>query len=476
MPRMSITLVRMLDLMLRGFRMRAVFPGRQRIVATAHLNLVTNRTHRMKLLRQILLIVSFLLWAFSAIAQNPREQKPKADNQTPADQDVETVKIDTNLVTVPVIASSRTGSYIADLKKEEFKLSEDGVPQEIAFLASVDAPFHLVLLLDTSNSTQEKLPQIQRAAIDFLDQIGPDDKVKVISFDGKLHNWNDFTSDKSVLRAAISKTKKGDNTRVYDAVQLALNSLRPIQQRKAIVIFTDGADWHSEGSTFESTLRDLDESGVIVYPIRFDTRADTERIARQQDAATNGVGLPTGNVIRTRNGGTPTTFPTEEPSTVPTVPTMPRSSLPIPDPASIIFGRRGPVRTTSPTDPFPDTNPQTRDRTNRDPRSGPGPGTIKDPPQNDSISAELDNLYLMADSYLRELADRSGGQLYRADTVRSLPQAFAAIAAELRTQYLLGYYPINKTDNGAYRKIQVKTSRKDIAVRAKPGYRPKRAG
>jgi len=85
----------------------------------------------------------------------------------------------------------------------------------------------------------------------------------------------------------------------------------------------------------------------------------------------------------------------------------------------------------------------------------------------------LNNLYLMADSYLKELADRSGGQVYRADTLALLPQAFAAIAAELRTQYMLGYYPSNKNLDGSYRKILVKTSRKDIAVRARPGYRAK---
>ena len=85
----------------------------------------------------------------------------------------------------------------------------------------------------------------------------------------------------------------------------------------------------------------------------------------------------------------------------------------------------------------------------------------------------LDNLYLMADSYLKDLADRTGGQVYRADTVAALPQAFAAIASELRTQYLLGYYPTNKSGGDTYRKIQVKTTRKDIAVRARPGYRPK---
>ncbi|HWP56182.1 MAG TPA: VWA domain-containing protein [Pyrinomonadaceae bacterium] len=427
----------------------------------------------MKFLTHVLLIFSLVLSASVAGAQT--SQDPKPVNRPSPEQDVDTLKIDTNLVTVPVIASSRTGSYIADLKKEEFKLTEDGVAQEIAFLASVDAPFYVVLMLDTSNSTKEKLPLIQRAAIAFLDQIGPNDKVKVISFDGELHNWNDFTSDKTILRGAISKTRMGDNTRVYDAVQLALDSLRPIQQRKAIVIFTDGMDWHSEQYSFESTMRNLDESGVIVYPIRFDTRVETERLARQQDAATNGVGLPTRSAIpgRTGGSGTPTTFPGDEGSPAPP---MPRTPLPV-DPIGIIFGRRAPAPpTSSPTGPFPDSRPQP-DRTNRDPNRDPNPGTINNPsPRNDTISAQMDMLYLTADSYLGQLADRSGGQLYKADTLASLPQAFAAIAAELRTQYLLGYYPANNNGNGAYRKIQVKTSRKDIAIRARPGYRPKNEG
>src|SRR5947207_2459962 len=202
------------------------------------------------------LVVSILCLSFAVSAQT-QKPKPEPTETPPPDQDIERLKIDTNLVTVPVIASSRTGTYIADLKKEEFKLSEDGVPQEIAFLASVDAPFHVVLMLDTSNSTEEKLPQIQRAAIAFLDQLAPKDQVKVISFDGELHDWNDFTSDKTALRSAISQTKTGNDTHVYDAVQLALNSLRPIQGRKAIVIFTDGMDWHSETSSFNSTIKDF---------------------------------------------------------------------------------------------------------------------------------------------------------------------------------------------------------------------------
>ena len=88
----------------------------------------------------------------------------------------------------------------------------------------------------------------------------------------------------------------------------------------------------------------------------------------------------------------------------------------------------------------------------------------------------LDQLYLTADSYLGELANKSGGRVLRADTLGSLPDAFAKIAAELRTQYAIGYYPANKTRDGQYRKIKVATTRKSVVVRARPGYRAPSGG
>jgi VWFA-related protein len=439
----------------------------------------------MKLAAWLIVALGLVLAVSAATAQSsrdgqrPREQKPAetkpAESQPdlpPRDQDLETIKIDTNLVTVPVIASSRTGHYIADLRKEEFRVSEDGVAQEIAFFATVSAPFHVVLMLDTSASTEEKLGQIQQAAMSFVEQLSSADKVKVISFDSEVRDLNEFTSDKSVLRGAIKQTRSGTGTRLYDAMQLSLDVLRPVKQRKAIVIFTDGVDWHSDSATFEGTIRDLDESGVIVYPIRFDTRADTERIARQQEAEQNGIQLPTSEVIRrTPRGTTPPTFPSDEPLPVPAGQPR-RNTLPWPPPA-VIFGRRGtpnpPVDPSSP-DPFPNTGTRMPGPTS------PGPGTTTDRRRDDTLSAMLDNLYLLADSYLKELADRSGGQVYRADTIGILPQAFAAIANELRTQYLLGYYPSNRARDGGYRKIQVKTTRKDIAIRARPGYRASNGG
>jgi len=88
----------------------------------------------------------------------------------------------------------------------------------------------------------------------------------------------------------------------------------------------------------------------------------------------------------------------------------------------------------------------------------------------------LDQLYSKAESYLTDLAGKSGGRLLRADTIGSLPEAFAKIAAELRTQYAIGYCPTNKTRDGQYRKIKVTITRKNVVVRARPGYRAPRGG
>ncbi len=424
-------------------------------------------------IRVLALLISLVFVGQSLLAQ-PQKKPPVADPQKPAkveqveeaptEQDLETVRVDTNLVTVPVIASSRTGRYIADLVKEEFKISEDGVAQEIAFLATVNAPFSVVLLLDTSGSTKEKLPMIQRAAIAFVEQLSSADEVKVISFDDSVRDWNEFTSDKAVIRKAISQTTSGQGTKVYDAVERALNNLRPVSGRRAIVVFTDGVDWHSDMASYEGTLKNLDESGVIIYPIRFDTRAETEAIARRQAEEQTGIGLPTIDVLRKQGGGTtPSTFPSEDPGSDPNPQGRGKSPL------EMILSRpvRRPVPTQtpqgSPTD-FPDAG-------GRRPPFDPGPAPSKRPSPNDSITGILDQAYFMADSYLKELADRSGGQVHRADTLAMLPQAFAAIAAELRTQYSLGYYPTNREKDRKYRKIQVKTTRKDVAIRARPGYR-----
>ena len=401
-------------------------------------------------------------------------------------QNVDTIKTDTDLVTVPVIAADAHGTYVPDLSKEEFSIEEDGVKQEIAFFAQISAPFHVVLMLDTSASTRENLTQIQQAAYAFVQQLQAADRVKVISFDDKLNDLNEFTSDRNILQAAINRTRPGQGTRVYDAMTLALDSIRTIKGRKAIVIFSDGVDWYSNESTFEGTVRWLDEEGVIVYPIRYDTRLATERLAREQANEINPV-LPTIGVMRAPpSGTTPTTFPSDDP--IPTTGTTSKTGpFGLPSAGEILRRRREQDRNRDPRiDPNDPTRDPSRDPSRdpndpnrgRDPIKFPTPGS--DPSstgtgrrstrQDDSITTMLDMAYATADSYLKTLADKSGGKLMRADTLGSLPDAFAQIAAELRTQYSLGYYPLKKERDERYRKIKVTTSRKSVVIRARPGY------
>ncbi len=429
-------------------------------------------------------IILLVAMAPAAVTQTkPARQKPnppsKAEFPTPqADklpdepQDIETLKTDTDLVTVPVVATDANGVYVADLRKEEFAILEDGVRQEIAFFGKIAAPFHVVLMLDTSASTQDKLRLIQQAAFAFVQQLQPADRVKVISFDDKVRDLNEFTSNREILRTAINGTRPGQGTKVYDAVELALNTIRPIPGRKAIVVFTDGVDWHSDKATFEGTIRWLDEEGVIVYPIRYDTRAATERLAREQ-ADQSVPQLPTIAVVRRPPSGTTApTFPSDEP--IPTSGTQRKTGpfgLPLPE--EILRRRR-----ESDPNRDPSRDPGSRPpgevppdgRNPRLPEPIPGTTSRRSPGPDDSISAMLDLAYATADSYLEMLAEKSGGRLLRADHLGSLPEVFAKIAAELRTQYMLGYYPINKERDGRYRKIRVATARKQVVIRARPGY------
>jgi hypothetical protein len=412
--------------------------------------------------------------------QDPVDQ-PTPEPTPPDEQPTETIKIATDLVTVPIIATDINGLYVTDLRKEEFQIEEDGTKQEIAVFTTLSAPFHVVLMLDTSASTREKLVDIRRAANAFVDQLQSQDRVKVISFNDVVTDHNEFTNDRALLHAAINRTQAGEGTKLYDAFSTALDSIRTIQGRKAIVLFTDGVDRISDQATFDSTLRGLDEEGVIVYPIRYDTRAETEALVRQQAAEQS---LPTIGVVRTPPAGTTApTFPSDDPDSVPTSGSRPKTGpLGLPLPEEILRRRRqerdrrtgGDDRYPSPDriprDPPPPNDPTMNPSRYPAPSSGRGGRSSGDPRIDNSIRGMLDLAYEKADAYLKELEVRSGGRLLRADTLISLPDAFAKVAAELRTQYALGYYPTNKSKDGKYRKIKVTSSRKNVRVRARPGY------
>src|ERR1700730_17387437 len=183
--------------------------------------------------------------------QRPGQQKPTGTSSKDASPEEvgegDVVRVDTTLVSIPVSVMDRDGKYIPDLRKEDFRVWEDGVEQRVAYFASTEKPFTVALLIDTSGSTRFKLGEIQDAAIAFVEQLRADDRVMVVSFSDKIRVLTQPTNDRYALRNAIRQTEPGSGTRLYDAVdQVIKQQFNRIEGRKAIVLFTDGVDTTSK--------------------------------------------------------------------------------------------------------------------------------------------------------------------------------------------------------------------------------------
>jgi Ca-activated chloride channel homolog len=351
-------------------------------------------------------------------------EKPSSPNAVSHTIDTDdTIKVDTALVTIPATAMDSMGRYVPNLKKSDFKLYEDNVEQEIESFGAVEVPFNVVLLLDTSGSTEFKLREIQQAAIAFTEQLRPEDRVMVVSFDEDVYVDCEFTSDRARLRRAIYTTSPGGSTKLYDAVDLVVTErLSRVQGRKAIVLFTDGKDTSSKLATARSTLARIEESDILVYPIHYDTL----------DMQMQMPGGPGGR----RSGRWP--FPAPDP---------------YPNPR-----RRNPW----PFDPLV---------TQQFPQGGRGGGQNGGGQSGGSQGGGNYGGRLRGETYLRALADRSGGRMFHAESITNLAQAFSSIAEELRHQYTLSYYPTNPASDGAWRRVRVRVTQPGVVVRAKDGYR-----
>jgi Ca-activated chloride channel homolog len=323
------------------------------------------------------------------------------------------IKVNTTLVTLPVSVTDRNGRYIPNLKKEDFRLWEEGVEQEVAFFSSVDKPFSLVLMIDTSGSTRFRLEDIQDAAITFVNQLRPDDQVMIVSFDDDVRVLSEFTSDRYRLREAIRRTKTGNGTRLYDAVDMVMNQrLSRVSGRKAIVLFTDGVDTTSRHGTYDGNLRDAEELDALVYPLQYDTF---------QDVGGGGGGGGGGGWPGSSRGST--------------------SAIDI---LGQILGGIS------------------RGGGGRHGRRGGGGG------RGGSGTGRQD--YELANRYLQELSERTGARSYQADSIQNLGSAFANIAEELRRQYSLGYYPKRPAQAGERRQVRVRVDQPNLAVRTRDTY------
>lgn len=223
----------------------------------------------------------------------PETVDPGTDTASP-DDDGEIIKVNTQLVSLPVRVMDKKGRFLGGLGKENFKVYEDGIEQQVALFSNEHQPFTVALVLDMSYSSTFKLTEIQSAAIAFIDQLRPQDKVMVISFDEEVHMLCEATDDRKAIYRAIRSTRIATGTSIYEALDLVMNDrLRSIEGRKAIILFTDGVDTTSRRSNDLRNLNDATELDSLIYPIRYDTFADVQRMKNGRSLPEPQTGRPT---------------------------------------------------------------------------------------------------------------------------------------------------------------------------------------
>lgn len=215
--------------------------------------------------------------------QQSQSQGESQQNATKPGQEKEPPKITstTGLVHVVATVMDRHHNFVTDLNQNEFKVTEDGVPQQIRFFGrDTDLPLRIGLLLDTSNSIRPRLEFEQDAAIDFLTSVlrRNKDQAFLMTFDNEPEVVQDFTGDVSDLKTAIRKQRAGGGTALNDAVYRASEKLinPPIptgqnpEVRRVLVVISDGDDNLSDHALSES-LESAIRAEVAIYAISTNT-------------------------------------------------------------------------------------------------------------------------------------------------------------------------------------------------------------
>jgi Ca-activated chloride channel homolog len=202
----------------------------------------------------------------------PREFKPEKLKKK-SKSEPEKISVDNGIINVPVSVFDRNGKFVEGLKQTDFTIFADEKEQEIAsFQSAGSEPLNLILLIDTSPSTEYKIEEIQDYALSIVKQLRPQDKVLVIEFNGNMKVLSELTEDRKTISKAIRKARFGDGTSLYDSLVKVLQKYTSaIEGRKALVLLTDGVDTTSMKNGYEASLSEAEKYDVPVFPIYFDT-------------------------------------------------------------------------------------------------------------------------------------------------------------------------------------------------------------
>ncbi|HEX9919704.1 MAG TPA: VWA domain-containing protein, partial [Pyrinomonadaceae bacterium] len=356
----------------------------------------------------------------------PAQQTPRATPTPAAREEVDeddVVRVETQLVTVPVTVTDRAGRTLTNLRAENFALYEDGRPQRVSNFIATDAPFEVALLLDTSGSTRAEVGLIRRAANAFIDALRPGDRISIVAFNSQeeggtklatVELMTHLTDNRDALQQAIENIGSSNGTPFYDALERVAKEVfreppRPeLRGRRALVALTDGVDSTSEADFAEARAR-LQQTGTLAYFIQVNTEDFVEERLMKDCQDDGRLSLSRVQLQRYRKIFDP--------------------RADVADYAN--FCRMGPF-------------------------------------ERMQISRSL---YQLARREMQELARGSGGKTFNAADLRDARAAFAQVASEIGKQYSLGYYSTNKARDGGFRQIRVEVrGLQGAQVTAREGY------
>ena len=182
-----------------------------------------------------------------------------------------TFRVGAQNVPVYVTVTDANKRLVPGLTQEDFQIFDEKQPAPITIFDNQIQPVTVAVMLDSSGSMTLNLELLKQAAEQFVIRLLPEDKGRIGYFNDKIAFLSEFSNDRDMLIRSIKDMQFGNPTRLYDSILFSLDELKPIEGRKVILSFTDGADTASRGGMGE-VLRRAREEEVMVYGIGLESR------------------------------------------------------------------------------------------------------------------------------------------------------------------------------------------------------------
>jgi Ca-activated chloride channel family protein len=221
----------------------------------------------------ILFSAAIFAATLAATAQNagsevPATIAPRAKSNAPsAPSPKANIRVDTNLVLVPVNVTDPLSRFVTGLEESDFQIFEDGIRQKIVSFGNEDAPLSIGIVFDTSGSMGAKLSLSRLSVVEFFKTANPEDEAFLVEFSSRPELVVPFTHDLSEIQNRLLSTRPSGSTALLDGVTLAMQTMKKASNpRKAMIVITDGGDNHSR-YTFSEVRNRVREADVQIYAV-----------------------------------------------------------------------------------------------------------------------------------------------------------------------------------------------------------------